>query len=127
KGNQKAGFSTDAFILAQDMADRIQAYNDIDVTTDDDAYKEIDTSEDASDPGCISSTGCSATDQVDYDAWDWGRQISSKLPGGIGVVDYDAGVYTVTVMWDGNQDGSTGTECNGAAEQLLCYSLEFKL
>ncbi len=132
KGNQKAGFSTDAQILALDMASRIQAYNVISDAADDDDYDNIDipTNGVPADPGCALA-GCSKTQQVTYDVFQWGTALSQKLPGGTGTVKYgdgtDALKYIVTVMWDGNQDGSTGTACNGAANQLTCFSLEFKL
>lgn len=128
KGNQKSGFSTDAHFLAQDMVNRIQAYNNLDLTDDDDDYDGIDTSGSFSDPGCV-STGCTPSQQVAYDSWDWSEQLSTRLPGGVGTVDYDSStrMYLLKVMWDGNQDGSTGTNCNGASGEKICYSLEFML
>lgn len=129
KGNQRAGFSTDAYLLAQDMADRIQAYNDIDDPNDDNDYDNIDLSANIpADPGCAAN-GCSRGQQVTLDQFEWGTQLARRLPGGSGKVDYDtiAEKYTVTVMWDGNQDGSAGINCTGAAGQLLCFSVEFKL
>lgn len=132
KGNQRAEFSTEAYMLAQDMADRIQAYNNIDETTDDDDYNNINLAEAAipEDPGCKTS-GCNAAQQVTLDTHEWGTELSRRLPGGTGKVAYittgGANKYVVTVMWDANQDGATGSDCTGADNQLTCYSLEFKL
>lgn len=133
KSNQRAGFSTEAQFLAQDMVDRIQAYNNIDITSDDDDYDAIDLTQDQipSKPNCI-ATGCSEAQQKTLDTHEWGTELAKRLPGGVGKVEYDDDTagdekYVVTIFWDGNQDGSTGTDCTGGENQMLCYTLEFRL
>ncbi|WP_246125277.1 type IV pilus modification protein PilV [Exilibacterium tricleocarpae] len=131
KSNQRAYFSTEAQLLAGDMVDRIFAYNSINLATDNGDYNGIDTSEDdPNNQNCIDTAGgCSAAQQVQYDIWDWRRQLTSRLPGGVGTVAFDAarGVYTITVMWDQELTGAAGTGCGGTADDLTCYQLEVRL
>ena len=128
KSNQRASFSTEAQLLASDMVDRIFAYDDVNTTTDNGDYDDIDTSKDVDDPNCIGSAGgCTPAQQKTYDTWDWKRQLATRLPGGIGTVTYSGNMYTVTVMWDQEISGATGTDCGGGSDDLTCYRLEVRL
>ena len=129
KGSQKSQFSTQAQFLAQDMVDRIVAFNDIDDPNDDDDYDDLDTDDADADDAACAATGCDAAAQKAYDTWDWGTQVTSRLPNGKGTVEYDDtdDKYVVTVMWDSELNGATGEDCTGASGQMACYILEFKL
>lgn len=131
KSNQRAYLSTEAQMLASDMADRILAYDDIDDVTDNGDYANINTAGTTSDPGCISS-GCGKAQQVAYDEFQWGDELSSRLPGGIGTVSRNGNIYTITVMWDNELSeataNATGTGCSGdPTVDLACYNLELRL
>jgi len=126
--NQRAHLITDANILAMDMADRIMAYNSDDITGDNDDYDGISTADAVSQPSCLAS-GCSAGDQKTYDHWDWAQQIKTRLPGGLGKVDYDgaSGTYSIQVMWNHEQIENPTTNCNGASTDLTCFTYELRL
>lgn len=129
KSNQRSHFSSEALILANDMVDRIYAYDDVDDDSDDGDFNNIDTKMVAAAPACI-ATGCTAEDQVKYVASEWQAAFQSRLPLGRGTVSYDAakGIYTVTVMWDNEMTGAVGTGCSGNANMdLACYLVEVAL
>ena len=107
--NNRAQFATDANILAEDMATRILGYvrnlnasSSLDTAIYDDYHGIDTTTTTATDPACTSA-GCSASNQVQLDEWQWSQSIKSRLPDGVGKVSYNSGAYTITVMWNHNQ------------------------
>ena len=136
RSNQVSEFSTEAQYLAQDIIDRIMAYNDIDNPADDDDFEDRDTSDDdtANATDCFTAAnGCARGEaQVNADFTEWSQQVKRRLPSGRGTIDFGAEAggrpkYTITVMWDANLTGATGTQCNGGDNQLTCYEVEFVL
>ena len=126
KSNQRAYLATEARLLASDMAERIMAYDDIDTADDDEDYDGIETPVSHS-VDCVGNP-CSRAEQVNYDSSEWSDQLSSRLPGGIGMVEHNGSIYTITVMWDNDLTGATGTGCSGDPEKdLTCYRLEMRL
>lgn len=131
--NQRAQFTTDANILAEDMANRILGYVrnlDGSVATSSDTlddYHGIDTSDtSASDPSCVTG-GCSPAQQLVFDEWQWTTDIQSRLPNGVGTVSYTSGSYQITVMWNHNQIENPTTNCAGSETDLACFTYELKL
>jgi type IV pilus assembly protein PilV len=98
------------------MADRIRANNIRFVD-----YSGIDTNESYS-QDCMSSA-CSDEELVTADADEWTDAVRD-LPGGRGRVTGNASQLIVTVMWDDEGTGATGTDCSGNAQvDLTCYSI----
>lgn len=127
RGSQSAVFSSDAQIIAQEMVDRIMAYNDVLNPNDNDDYNGIDTNNVVADPGCLAA-GCSSAEIRQTDLFEWKQKLQSRLPAGRGTVSYLNSIYTVVVMWDRDRTGATGTGCSGNPEvDLACYQLEFGL
>lgn len=127
RSNQSAVFASEAQVLAVNMVDRILAYNDVLITTDDDDYHGIDTNSAVTMPSCV-ATGCSAAQQKTLDVATWKDELTSRLPGGRGTVNYAAGVYTVLVMWDRDVTGASNLGCGGDPKvDLTCYQMEFRL
>ncbi len=131
--NQRAQFATEANILAEDMANRILGYvRNLDATALRNTailgdFNGIDTSSSsAADPGCL-ATGCNLAQQRQYDEWQWGSYIKSRLPSGIGQVDYSGGVYEITVMWNHDQIENPTTNCSGGGSDLACFTYQLKL
>ena len=131
--NQRAQFSTEANILAEDMANRILGYvRNLDATSIRDPeilndFNGIDTSSSgAADPGCL-ATGCNRAQQRQYDEWQWSSYIKSRLPSGIGQVDYSSGVYEITVMWNHDQIENPTSNCSGGGSDLACFVYQLKL
>lgn len=131
--NQRAQFSTEANMLAEDMATRILAYvRNTDVATMGnpelyDDFNNIDTSSsEASQPNCLLS-GCSAAQQRQYDEFQWTNAVKTRLPDGLGKVSYADGAYQITVMWNNNQIENPTTNCSGALTDLACFTYQLTL
>jgi type IV pilus assembly protein PilV len=127
RSNQSAVFASEAQLLAVNMVDRILAYNNVLITTDDDDYDSIDTNSAVTMPTCMSA-GCTVAQQKTYDIATWKNELVSRLPGGRGTVNYSGGVYTVLVMWDRDVTGASNVGCGGNPKvDLTCYQMEFRL
>lgn len=122
---------TQASMLAYDMADRMRSnlqgvaaghYNSI----DNGSLDLIST-----EPTCSDANACTAQELADIDIYQWTSgadtgSIAATLPSGHGMVSSNAGIFTITVLWDENRTGATGTDCAGdPATNLKCFQLEF--
>jgi len=66
---------------------------------------------------------CSSLDMLAADATDWVNMVSN-LPGGRGIITSNADGLLITVMWDDDGTGATGTLCgNDPNVDLTCYTL----
>ena len=98
------------------MSDRIRAN-----LTAFDSYDGIDTSSSYS-QDCMSST-CSSAQMLTADAANWATMITS-LPGGRGIITSTVDGLLVSVMWDDEGTGATGTACGtDPSVDLTCYAL----
>ncbi len=131
RSNQAAEAGTQVNLLARDMVDRIRAYDDVSTTSDDNDYDGISTDTVYVDPGCINSTGgCSGASLKQYDAFSWRELVTTSLPGGKGEVAWDnaTSTYTITVMWDADKTGATGSGCSGdTSVDRTCFITELRL
>ncbi len=128
KENQMAFFRTQASILAYDMADRIRANA---VIVDVNAAKyEIDYGDNATAANCVSSA-CNSETMADYDLTEWTAALANMLPAGGGSIAVAAGppvVYTITVYWDQNRTGASGTGCDPDDNtDMKCFQVEVSL
>jgi type IV pilus assembly protein PilV len=128
RSNSQAQLRTIATIQAYDMAERIRSnprgvedgnYNAFDVATP--------TAGD-----CISNT-CTGAEMATYDYYEWELTNQSVLPAGHGTVTSASvgggatRLFTITVMWDEERTGVTGTNCSGnPAVDLKCYTMVFE-
>lgn len=116
KNNSSALQHSKAVWAGYNMADRIRSnsirfadYSGIDTTT---PYSQ----------DCTASP-CSDAQIVTADAADWTDKVS-ELPGGRGQITGNPNRLIVTVMWDDEGTGATGTDCSGNAQvDLTCYSI----
>ena len=101
---------------AYNMSDRIRAN-----ITEFANYDGIDTSNGYA-QDCM-TTACTTGQMVTADASDWATMVSN-LPGGRGIVTNGADGLLVTVMWDDEGTGATGTNCGPDPDvDLTCYTL----
>ena len=124
QSNHSAYLRSQATALAYDIIDRMRA-NNSGVSAGD--YNSIDTTANTySDPGCASAT-CSASQMAQYDMYDWQQELSTQLPTGNGKVTGagSGSIYTVTVMWDDDRNGSASLVCG--AGTLKCFTVSSKL
>lgn len=115
-----------AILLAYEMADRMKAN-----PTAGTAY-EITVSTVPNKPGTVcDTTACNNTEMAAYDKWQWKDALPKSLVSGKGsVINDPAGSdsYTITVYWDEDRTGATGTTCPPAsANDLRCFQLKTRL
>ena len=114
--NSSALNHSQAVWIAYNMSDRIRAnisefgnYDGIDTTT---GYAQ----------DCMSAA-CTNAQMRTADAADWTTLIGN-LPAGRGQITSNADGLLVTVMWDDDGTGATGTNCgNNPNVDLTCYTL----
>jgi type IV pilus assembly protein PilV len=74
-------------------------------------------------PNCVKKA-CNTTDLATYDMGSWWTQLSDALPLASGEVTRNAGsnTFVITVRWDEDRNGSTGTDCpTKSTADLECY------
>ncbi|MCX2983207.1 type IV pilus modification protein PilV [Halieaceae bacterium IMCC14734] len=120
-----------AAMLANGIADRMWV-NQGQVLAN--AY--VHTAGPGSPPDCVAST-CSPTQMASFDVNDWQQQITgytrtggtaipALLPSGSGAIAQVGTTrsYRITLRWDDDRSGSTGTTCPpAAATDLDCYTM----
>lgn len=123
KQNSSALWHSQAVLAAQNMADRIRA-NQAETAN----YAGIDT-ENGYSTDCMASA-CNSNDMRLADATDWTTLLSS-LPSGRGIISSPSGSTTqldITVMWDDEGTGATGTDCGTDPEtDLTCYTITMRI
>lgn len=119
--NHVSYLKSQAALQAYDMADRLRenqqgvsagAYDNLSGTT--------------SNPGCI-ATACTAGELAQYDHYDWNLANIALLPAGQGSVARVGNFFLITVRWDGDRSGATGTGCDAAnVNDLKCFRLRIR-
>ena len=104
KNNQSAYNRSQATQLAYDLADRMRAN-----TSGIASYTTTTPSAAVAKQNCLTTTGCSPTDMAINDLYEWNLAVTTALPSGTGTISISAGIYTITVNWDDNRDGSVDT------------------
>ena len=120
KQNSSALQNSKAVWIAYNMADRVRAnlnefenYDDIDVGAG--SNKEYDRN--------CTTNECTSSQLIVSDAREWWDDVSA-LPSGRGMIDGDATELTISVMWDDEGTGATGTDCGNDPEvDLTCYTV----
>ena len=117
--NHSSYLRSQAALQAYDMADRIRA----NLTGANTSMSYDNISGAGTDPGCI-LTGCTWVQMAAYDQWAWNAANAALLPAGTGTVTRSGNFLIVTVMWDGDRKGATGTGCdNSNTADLKCFVL----
>ena len=101
---------------AYNMSDRVRAnideFNNYDGVDTDIGYTQ----------NCMIAT-CNSLDMLAADATDWVNMVSN-LPGGRGIISSNADGLLITVMWDDDGTGASGTACGpDPIVDLTCYTL----
>jgi type IV pilus assembly protein PilV len=114
--NNDSSAQTQAAYLASDMADRMRA----------NLSKAADYPGKAAavNAACYSAAGCSPDAMAGNDMYEWNQSLAT-LPAGQGsITALGGGLYTITVMWDEQRNGATGTNCDPNDDSdLRCVSL----
>jgi len=114
--NANALNHSQAVWAAYNMADRVRAN-----ASEFASYADIDTSN-AYSQDCLGAS-CSNVQMVTADAADWSEAVQT-LPAGRGLITGDATELAITVLWDDEGTGATGTDCGNDPEvDLTCYTV----
>ncbi len=123
--NQVAYLNTVATQLAYDMGERIRANPTAAANGD---YLVDSTSGSVAAPSVDCYTGsCGASEIAATDAYEWLTAVEEKLPSGKGKVVSSGGLFTVTVMWDQEHKGASGTDCGGDEDDLTCLQIQVRM
>ena len=115
--NNDSSAQTQAAFFASDMADRMR--------TNVSRAADYPTQGAAENTNCYSAAGCSPDQMAGHDIWEWQDRLGTELPAGQGAITaLGGGLYTITVMWDEQRTGATGTNCNpDDPNDLRCVSV----
>ena len=115
-----------AVLLANEMVDRMKANSDVGASYI--SAVAATSTEPSGGDKCDANT-CGATQMAAFDLWQWKKSVSDSLLLGQSSIASAtvAGVttYTVTVHWDEDRTGATGTTCPPASAtgDLRCFQL----
>ena len=120
RNSHMANQNTVATQLARDMAERLRA-NRQGVASD--LYDNISGISSTA-PDCYSQkSSCTPAQIAQLDSSEWLTAVNSALPSGTGTVQDNGTGFTITVMWDQDRTGATGTSCSGnPSVDLKCLS-----
>ena len=115
--NTSALHHSQAVWYANNMSDRIRAN-----ITQFNNYNGINTATTSYSQDCLTNN-CSNAQMWVADAEDWSTMVGN-LPGGRGIIGNNVDGLLVSVMWDDDGTGATGTNCgNDPTVDLTCYTL----
>ena len=131
KSNNSAEKRTAATFLAMDIMDRMRTTMTADLATPtnppiiDAAFNNVDAG------SILTCGGCSIVQQ---DLRDWTTAVQAQLGGGGNAwrakIEQTGGVYMVTLMWDDERTGATGTNCSGNPNppnnDMTCFQTLFR-
>lgn len=131
QNNNSAYTRTVAMQLAYNMADVLRAST---TSTGEiiDAFDSISTTIPASPTSCVQKNGagapsCTETELANFEVFHWKKRIEKELASGLGSISKTGDVYTITIMWDDEHTGATGTACGtDNTVDLKCYTLEIQ-
>jgi type IV pilus assembly protein PilV len=115
-----------AAIVAQDFSERMRA-NPAAALANDYVHSAAPTS----DTDCVTNPCNVVADLAAYDKETWWAQLTAVLPSGTGQVApiaVGSNIFLLTVRWDEDRSGSTGTTCpKAAAADLECFQLNITI
>jgi type IV pilus assembly protein PilV len=115
--NSSALNHSQAVWIAYNISDRVRA-NDSQFA----GYSGIDTGVDTDSQNCMSSA-CTNAQMLTADAEDL-RNMVSNLPAGRGIITNNADGLVISIMWDDEGTGATGTNCGSNPDvDLTCYAV----
>lgn len=121
--NTSSSYSrSQAVLLAYEMVDRIKANSGV---ADDYVTAHDDTATQPASGDLCDANTCNFAAMAAFDLWQWKTSLSSTLLSGRGSVSNAGSTYTITVHWDEDRTGATGTNCPPIDEDdLRCFQLQ---
>ncbi|GAB4223804.1 MAG: hypothetical protein Tsb005_19840 [Gammaproteobacteria bacterium] len=79
-------------------------------------------------PSMPTCSVCTPADIAQRDLHEWNTTNALLLPAGQGTVSVNGTVFTITVRWDNDRTGATGTGCSGnSSVDLSCVRMSTQL
>lgn len=120
KFNHSAHMRATAIAQANNMIDRMRA-NYAGVSSG--VYNNV-----TGIPSLPACSSCSVSEIALRDTHQWNSTNASLLPSGQGVVTGNSHRFTITMRWDNERTGASGTACSGNAKvDLTCLTVEVEL
>jgi len=120
KYNHSALLRSIAISQAGDMIDRMQA-NPAGVNSG--AYNSVSGT--GTMPSC---TTCTNAQIAQRDIFQWNTANAALLPSGRGIITANGNKLTMTILWDNDRSGATGTACSGNSNvDLTCMIMEIEI
>ena len=128
KNNQSTYNRSQATQLAYDMADRIRA-NMLEANNRlTSVYITKNPASALVQNECATiSAACSITDMAEHDLFLWNQAVSTTLPSGIGLIEVNGNVFSITVNWDDNRDGTVDSDSNNTTPDDPNFKMSFQL
>lgn len=108
--NHSAYQSSQATVLAYDIADRMRANASAVNSYLSSSMTPVYARSLGAQAGCISTSGCSAAQMAQNDLYEWDSALTAALPGASASITLASGIYTVSINWDDNRDGEINDE-----------------
>lgn len=108
RNNQSAYNRSQATQLAYDIADRMRA-NSTAQANYLSSFMAPASATVQNDCKTVSTT-CTNADMAANDLFEWNTMLTATLPAGVGTITLAGSVYTVTVNWDDNRDGTVDND-----------------
>jgi len=127
RNTYSANLRSQATTMAQDMIERIRANRDFALQSNAN-YAIALNAEPPADATDCRQAACTSAELANHDKSQWLSTLQT-LPTGNGQVTVDTAndIATVTVMWDNDRTGATGTNCSGNPQiDLTCFRLAVK-
>lgn len=129
--NNSAYTRTVSMQLAYNIADVLRASTDATGNVNS-FYDSVSTTISGAPASCIQKSGsaapnCNDTALANFEVYHWQKRIANELASGLGSITKNGDVYTITIMWDDEHKGATGTACGSDnTVDLKCYSLDIQ-
>jgi len=128
RNTHSASIHSQAAIYASDMIERIKANNAIAKTG------SYNVAAGAAGGGVVAgsaancvSAACTAIELASFDVSEWQQSLSDNLPLGQGEITLAGTTLNITIRWDDDRDGDTGTACPAGNGDLDCFQVQVNL
>lgn len=129
--NNSAYTRTVSMQLAYNIADVLRASTDTTGNVNS-IYDSVSSTIAGAPTSCVQQSGgtapsCTDTALANFEIYHWQKRIDNELASGLGTISKAGNVYTITIMWDDEHTGATGTACgSNYTVDLKCYSLDIQ-
>jgi len=123
RNTHSASVHSQTAIYANDMVERIKANNAVAKTG---GYNLAAGTAVTAGANCVLAA-CTAVELAAFDVAEWQQSLGDNLPSGQGEITLAGTTLTITVRWDDDRDGDTGTACPAGNSDLDCLQIQVNL